>query len=415
MHNGQISTHQSQLNTKKLTDHVYVNTLIKNEGDFPIRAEYQDSRSLNILGVSADFKVALVRAKIPLDNVPIMLHQPSTYYLSFGLSDNADPASPHNVTEVLEPIEIPYHSYSKFTYNNLGFENERPIYYVSEFLDGLNVALATKWIEAKSNLNYDNALGEFSASRPPFFWYNPKSNLIEFVCPKRDAESPSGPAIPFYPTDRTGVKLLISTELHTLLNGFPSRYYGEEGNVTNGINLPYHLDFKFYPPVGEDPVLDAAEISQVVSGLQINGTSIDSFNNGYTQIAQEYSSVSAFRQFVKLLFTSSIHLHKEIFMRAGSGSKAESLEILTDLEFLDYTPPHQRLNAFNIPQGEWRYHDLKDEGPLNRFDLKIYIVYRNGQSYPLIIAPNEEFSAKWMFSRKNHNSLYQISHSDTIQ
>jgi hypothetical protein len=391
--------------SNKITDHYYANVIIKNDSDRIITAEYDSTRDIAILGQQNDFKIALIRAKIPLDSMPLFLFEDLKYYISFGLSSNPDPLKPHATNNILEPKEIQY-----IPYNNqpiLGFELTKPVFYYSEFLEMINTQLEALWEEAIVDANYIPIFNaNYVSTAPPFFRFNQLSNIIELVCPRNNKTNPGDPECPFYPTNLNGIKILMSSPLHVFLNGFASTYYSELG-VTGvppippslvPVTLTYHLNIR----------TTFKDLGTTVTDFE---TENDLYPAGdYLCITQDYSSISAFRQFVKLVLTSTLSVAKESLLISGQGGTPQTLEVLTDLEFLDFAPAIHRQNAFLIPRAEWRFQDIKDSGPLRRFDIKVFVQYRNSRELiRLPILPGEEFSAKFAFVRRKHNELKQIT------
>jgi hypothetical protein len=196
----------------------------------------------------------------------------------------------------------------------------------------------------------------------------------------------------------------MSSELWNFFNGFSSTHY-VDGNPNPNENLRYHLNIKV---VSQKRSQVTGRITEVVKPL--GGVPVVKYGSDYYRLPQDYSSVSTFKQFVKLVITSNVHVVREVVLRNDIDGVPRSQEMLTDLEFLEFLGSEHRLNAFNLPRSQWRYHDIKDSGPINRFDLRIFIEYRNQEQIILPILPGEEFSAKFVLERKWNNELYQVSH-----
>ncbi len=395
----------SQDKSTKITDYQYVNTIITNRTNEPITAEYNDTRNHNILGVGSDFKIALTRAKIPLDGIPLFLFEEDKYFISFGLSTDDDEIKPTETGFVLNTRIVQYRPYSDK--GIASFHNKFPVFYVSDFIDMVNKELEVLWNNVFADVNYEPTLGwdgaafNYSIISPPRFSYDAGSNLLSFLAPTNaDTGLLNKPTSCFYPTDRLGIKLLMSANLWNFFNGFSSNHY-VDGLPAPNQALQYHLNIKVNAIAGRNVV---SRITDVVQTTGLLKYSLD-----YYAIYQDYSSVSSFKQFVKLVITSNIHVVREVILRNDVQGIPNSQEILTDLEFLEFLGSQHRLNAFNLPRSQWRYHDLKDSGPIQRFDLRVFVEYRNGVQIILPILPGEEFSAKFVFERKWHNDLYQIS------
>jgi hypothetical protein len=53
-----------------------------------------------------------------------------------------------------------------------------------------------------------------------------------------------------------------------------------------------------------------------------------------------------------------------------------------------------------ITTSEWRFFDMHNDGPIQLFDLQVFVDYTTGENEIVLVPPNEEFFLKLHFKLK---------------
>lgn len=377
--------------SNKVTDYYYTNVLINNDSDNIIVGNYNTTQNVPILGEIQDFQMAVVRLRVPMSNVPLFLYESNKYFIAFGLS--VPPNGPGDTANIISKTEVPYVDASDPLQPITGLANERPVYYYSDWLDMVNAALETVWNSAFTFPIYAVALAGLNQASVPYFRYVCDSGCIELVIPSR-ADGTSA----FFPSNPTGIKILMTSALFNFFNGFPAYYYGEDG--PSAIFAPTPPALTYHLNIRTDPKLQTnlPQMGTLPPGL-------------YYCIKQDYSSISSFQQVARIILTTTIAVIKETILSESKEGLPQKLEVLTDLE-VEATDNILKEDIIFNPAGKWRFHNFKDQGDLRRLDLRVLVQYNNLKIIPLTLLPGKHINCKLAFVRRLHNDLKQITDED---
>ena len=436
--------------SNKVTNHVYANISINNVPKpgvpkEPALAEYLVEQNQPILSHQEDFQLRVVRFKIPMSETPLFIYEPDTFYLALAIveEDDAFPLNdPRRVihTSILAPREILHEQqiavYNEAKDNIRGYKNG--VYHVNDFLRQVNVQLRFLWDQALGLPQYTDIItgtgGTFVNEYPRLNW-SPSQNRFYFELPlRRDAGEiytsmfypgryDNGAVPP--PGQRQSIRIMMSSELYTLFNGFPAFDFGPKGvrsgttnlfipELTHGLSLEHNRG----TTCRQDNVLYGW---QNPAGLP-PGTSPEISNAGvptdnllpypYQCIYQEQTSIFAWQRSSRILLASSMGFVKETAVFNDSDGRPKTFEVLTDFAIQQDSSASPREYIYYNDQGANRYIDTKSTGVLSRIDIKIFIEYDNGFRIPLFISPRQEVNIKLAFDRKDHNTLKQISNAE---
>jgi hypothetical protein len=400
--------------SNKLTDFFYANIIINNDNtDKNIEATYTSTQNLPLIGRQEDFEMRVVRFKIPMGTVPLFLYKSNTYYISIG--KGVDRADPSLISDVVAPIEVQFTQ--KFQADpNMPKVYQQGVYAIEDFLREVNDAIGEAWI---------NILAPIVPTSFPYIKL--VNNAFEFVMPLVSNATVGGDLTNVYsewfPIKQDGYRLLMSAPLYTLFEGFSSyRWSAVTGLVdTGGTSYP---ELQYAITINDYSVKDVFQVPTAPGQYNNTGNRVDFYNTllqGGADVAEQQgvdyfhcykqgqSSVYAWLQASRILITSSMSVVREAILIAKDDNRPERLELLTDFFIEQNNLVSHREYIYYNDQGNERYMNLKDEGPLRRVDMRVFIEFEQGALIPLFIMPGAEINLKLGFRRKWHNDLYQIS------
>lgn len=426
-----VEQNTGQGESNKVTNHVYSNILISNNSDDLIRAEYVVNQTQPILSHQEDFQLRLVRFKIPMSAVPMFIFERERYYLSLAVvTENFDPTPPppgtpypvplETHTNVLAPIEVPF--YPQLTPYESAKAQEPAyrdgVYHINDFLRGVNRVLRELWDQALADPAYQAIINTATVqpNEYPRLNFSTAQNRFVFELPMRRDDTDrystmfwAGRHDNFPEGNRPAIRILMSSDLYSLFNGFPAFDFGPLGvnrtqpRLNYGLSLHFNREdccscpHRFYT---RDP-----------DGLESVPDDDNLIPYPYQCAYQEQTSVYAWQHASRLLIASSMGFVKETLVsneRNTSGTP-DSFEVLTDFALQQDANTSSREYIYYNDQGGMRYIDTKATGVLNRVDVRIFVEFDNGVRIPLYIKPHHEVNLKLAFDRKPHNDIVQIS------
>lgn len=326
-------------------DNTYINIELYNKAqvnavNYPVRCETNIQQASNILENASNYKMAIERFTVP-GNIPMFIYP-----------DNGNDlyrVEIYNTTSNLYSIKnLNYNPVNTFRQ----FENKlypRGFYSYIEFLNLVNSAILSAHNELKAN---DNT---YTSSYAPYLRYEASSQLFSLT-------------FPIVWLNNTNWQLRFSYNLY--ISYFPS--FASKDNDTV---VPTHLPVEIY-----------------MNSLLGNEKPND--NTSYI-IYTESPCVACWQQLQKILFTTNtIPVNSEII----SSSDNRTRSVLLDFE---PTPDNQSTIPFQYFASTYRWVDLISYNPLNNIQLAVLIQYKDGDVYPLYIAPNEGFTVKMIIRGKN--------------
>ena len=421
--------------TNKLTEHHYANLFVRNTENKEIVASYSSTQNLPLLGHQQDFEVLITRLKIPMSAMPLFLFEENEYRIGLGVYQVSgddlqyETTQPENIEQVNNLVKLRPHFTPNLSFNN---DFERGVYSYSEFLRQVNFALLDAWIEVFSGWQANispffellqfNGIGAFITNGSdeidaiknaslfaPYFKIDECCNKITFVSPIYEL-SVANSCIDLFdanyeatflnPGERYRLRVTMSPKLYSFFNGFSAFTTRPNPNVPADANIFLNHDIDYDNNI--------KEVACVTGGP----TRI------HTQI-QDQPSLFSWQKASRILIGSTMSIVKEAVLIEGDSGAPSRLEVLTDYAFeQDNTLSNKEYIYFN-DQGAERWYNIKDEGPLRRFDFNIYVEYppvkypgdTNAVSriLPLLIEPGQEVNVKMKFRRKKFNETFQIS------
>lgn len=346
-------------------------------GSSPVVMEYNVTKNIPILDNCSDYYCAVVKATIPLDELPIMIvpivpNQPDSnktplviginyagvrysQFLSY-IPDNNQTAPVQN-----SQLQVVTSYYFMYSYNTM----------INMINIGLNVAYIASGIQA--------LFPPGTAPPAPYFYLDPNTNLISLICSNIFTTSPAIAPLTSMPM------IYMNTELNTYLDSFRTSFlgydklFGEEYVfILNGVIFPN--DINGYSPFGVAP------------------TNPPSFY----KFTQEYSSLEywvALRKIV--IITNTIPVNTE-------SVPTTNIELNSQLPVLISLAPPVESSAGTSrsilnydPSPQYRLIDLISNNPLQTINLRIYWQDRDGNVYPLLLSVFQRVSIKLGFFKKN--------------
>jgi hypothetical protein len=333
-------------------DILYYNITMYNDlkEEKPILAQMNETRVSPIVERCSDYLVGVQRFTIPI-NIPLQIYpeqsQADNLY-RVGLT--------YKSTTITKPVR--YISYS----NIFEYVSNREILSIQQILDMTNQA----YQECFNDLIIADP--SFAGNRPPVFVYDANARLFTLYAPDIYSNY-QNPAL------YCGI---------TMTFPFYLNYFNSLASKGPPLNPPGSLDIVF--------IVENRLENTFVSGPIT-----------YYKMQGEYDPRSVFNHFSGIQFrTSTIPANPE-FLESENN---ESIRILTDFEpFAGYSngDPVQ-FSTSGI--SNVRLHAMNSDKPLLNIDLKIYIEYKTGETFPLYLFENDLATIKLVFVKK---SLYEMT------
>ncbi len=380
-----------------------------------LEAAHIDNRTQPILSNMNDWELRVERFKIPGVTIPLMIfldngvpttanNYLSPYYMAFtrGVDDSDITPAVQVIFSPQTPTNIP--PFNGPPYN-------RFIFYYTAFMQLINNALATLWVQASTNPAYDDLFVDgVTAHTPPYFALDSTTNYFKLVCPTYDT-LPDAVPTPFQTTDLdfnpNGINLLMSSNLFYYFTGFPEFFYGQQGipTVMNGAQ----------PSAGQTVYLNYKLLLNI-NPLNLQTlppfSSNDEYNN-VNVVYQDYASISLWQTLTRVIITTDAPVEYEsVTIKGPTSGQPYTMNVLTDYEIpaLDSGQQRQYLYYNAITNSRWL--NFKASGYLDRFNVRIAVEFNNLQTVPLFIPPTFESTVKVAFRRRKAYDLLQYTKHD---
>lgn len=372
----------------KASDFNYTNVIMNNPGPQIVTADYYEERRIPFIGDMESYQIAITRIKIPTSSIPLFEFQHNSYYVSFTLG-------PDNTN----PITVPVSYYLVKSRDKQDF-----VWNYSDFLNMVNLALSDLWAQAVANpaYNIDPSLANF----PPYFLLQEASPFVQLILPYDNAEPFGTPFHRFSATSpppsemlATNINLFMSGQLYYFFSGFPSYSYRPEG-ATGDVNLMNR--FIFYPQ----------KLQEGLTTLQTMGTDPAYATRTAITVFPDYSFLYLWQKLSRVFVTSAMPIHFEALSVRGDQGEARTIQMLNDWEVSPTADGRQREYINFAVQGEPRWHNFTNTGPLTILHLQFHLQLSDLTTMPLEILPGFEVSTKILFQRRWSTAIKQYSEEE---
>jgi hypothetical protein len=316
-------------------DIIYYNITMYNDlaEEKPILAEMNETRVSPIVERCSDYLVGVQRFTVPV-NIPLQI------YPEESQADNIyKVALTYLTTTIIKPVK--YISYS----NIFEYVPNREILSIQQILDMTN--------DAYQKCFDDLIIADpsFAGNRPPFFVYDPNARLFTLYAQDIYSNYQN-------PANYCGI---------TMTFPFYLNYFNSIPTKGPPLNPPGSLDIVF--------IVENRLENTLVSGPVT-----------YYKMQGEYDPRSVFNHLSGVQFrTSTIPANAEFLQSENN----ESIRILTDFEAEAGYSNGDPVQFSTSGISNVRLHAMNSDKPLLNIDLKIYIEYKTGQTFPLYLFEND--------------------------
>ena len=314
----------------------------------PILAQMTETRSSPLLDNCSDYYIGVQRFTIPV-NIPLQIYPNATNVANLykiGLT--------YSSSTVVKVID--YISYS----NIFEYVKNREIIAVQQILDMINLAYKKAYEDL---ILLQPALAGIADA--PFFLYEPSTRLISLLANEVYGNWEKGP-----PLVNCAITMTFPFYLQYLI-GIPTR------------GPPFN-------PSG------APDIVFIVRDTLINRLTIA--GKTYIKMSSEFDMRSLYNQFSNIIFeTSSIPSIPEYIQAENNVTKRILVDFEPSAGFSNGDPVQFSTSGLS----NVRWHAMNAQVPLSTFDIKIYIQYKTGETFPLYLLEGDLATIKFVFIKKD--------------
>jgi len=365
----------TQSRSYKDGDNIYLNITFQPNymSNTPYLLEYNVTKDTPILEKMSDYYISVIRFDIPLGEIPttimpIIPNQPNPNLspLIIGVSYN-NINYPQNVIyvsqdiiSIISPIQNkPTQVVTKYYY----------IYSYYWMIELINTALLLSYNSSTLPLL-------FPGSTPPYFTYEPSTQLISLIVPKFFVKL-TAPALSI-------PKININYSLFQYLESFTW-----ESNVLNLAKFEYSLSTTYLKDI---------------NGYALFGT-LPSNPPEYYKITQSELIIQYWNPITKILLTSdTIPILKEFVQASNLSGLSPNIPIISDFTPIITRSGDGRSTAYYLPSAEYRKIDMLSDLPLNKISIKVYWEDIYGNINQLAIGSFLQANLKIAFL---HKSMYK--------
>lgn len=347
-------------------DNVYFNVEIKSNNSKRLTiAEYDATRTRNIVDKANDYYLAVLRFTIPSFSVPLLVFEPQENDPTLGV---------YSVTLEYEgDVSRAYVPY--LSTNSLPDTNAE--YYYQYSIQSVVLMINQAFENAFVGLNSPPV-----GSVAPYLSFSPETNLFTLW----------GNADDYDISNAISNKILIyfNEYLWTLLYGFPKNRLNTSNSLDTNDGRDVRIEMKYYgnnysaPNNPNDPITN------------------------YITVTQDNSSLYNWNPYKKIVLKTSLLPIQSEYSR-GSGDVNE--KILTDFTPFN-TLDDLRSTYQYVPSGQYRLIDFLSTGPITNIDVDIYWQDSNDRLIPLQLPWNSQANIKLGFLKK---SLYHNYWMDPVE
>lgn len=372
-------------------DFVYYNTTIQHNPNYrrdePSPANTFDTRTDIVLQDPTKYYGSIMRFSIPAINIPISIwpilkFQPdinkSIYSFSMVYGENVVQEY-INYFPTNSTATIPQSPVGKNQDNSSGYYFVYDYQHIVDMFNGaLTVCLNNLKVLASPDL--DNAV-------VPFFIWNESSSTVSLYCPLSSD--------PSYDTAQENhISIYFNNALVPLMQGF---YYNSLGYVS---------------PSGLDNLL-LIRNNNNVNVVEVKNPD-GSESEFYINYQMQYSAIDYWNDFQSLLLTTSMRITKEYSIPIGNNDGGNqtaqqnnySIAMLSDyvVDTVNSAGGQSARFVYNAVT-PYRLFEFTSSTPLKNFDLTLFWVDNNNNTYPLMITTGLQCSFKFIFIKK---SIYKM-------
>lgn len=319
----------------------------------PKLVDFSVNRSDIILMNPSNYRVAVNRFSLPTSSIPLFLYPENPSYYTITLTYDSNPLDPLNVVK----------QYTKnvlYVSSSVGdpYQNYRPVYYIQELINYVNVAFQSAYNDAVADLGV-----LYTPLARPYLTYDSNTQLITMWCETEYL-------------DFNTFGIFMNT---TLFKSFFSGLYAREArsNKLSGFN-----GFQIIP-------------QNLFTNVDLNTTLPDSVTPvDLYKVVEEFSSANSFNQLDRVAITTYELPISSSLLGTQRDTRAR---ILHDF-FLDDTFKNNTRLEYRQQRLQWI--DLKSSDPLSRIDIQVFLVYLDGTILRMWIDADERVDLSLLFVPK---------------
>lgn len=384
-----------------------VNSQLQSQTQSFVLANFVDSRTQPILDKADDYYMSVVRWSIPMSTVPLMIMQPLNYLPipPFpSMIPNTDPnligfAVGLNYFNGSEYVD--FNSYIQYEHQNnfdipmlpITMQNESYYYIYSyqHLINMINEAYATCLANLISV--YPAETGQL----PPFFTYDPITNLYTLHCTDNYQAPAINPADPNNPNPNIRFGSRTAITIWMGLNMWDSVFIP-------GFNICF-AGLKNFTIA--DPVTGFAYNKSIRLVVQNN---TDLPNTGVTLIKSEFPVISNSVSFQNIVLTSQTlpirneSINPTVFSNSQATSSSNNvIQIVSDYTYDTFASTQSitaRLGIVYTPS-VYRFTNLLSSSPLSTITIQAQYLDNVNILHPISLRSNSTFNFKLMFVKKS--------------
>jgi hypothetical protein len=347
-------------------------------GAAPISMDYTATKNIPILNRCSDYYCSVVKATIPLDELPIMImpivpNQADSDKTPLVIGIN------YNGTRYSQYLQYIADNTLTAPVQNATYQVITPYYYVYSFqvlIRMLNIAL-----DAAYTASGIPALFPPGTVPSPYFYLEPTTNLISLICPKIFSELPAVAPLAAMPT------IYMNTPLNTYIDSFQTSFQGYD------------------KPFGQDYVFILNGVGYPTNNMGYAPFGVAATNPpSFYKFTQEYPTLEYWVSLRKIIIiTNTIPVNLESVPTANIDINSQ-VPVLVALSPAVPSEAGQTRAILNYdPSPQYRLVDLISDNPLQTINIRVYWQDRSGDVYPLMLSVFQRASIKLGFFKK---SLY---------
>ncbi len=375
----------------KNVDYFYHNIVINNNGDGAIEAKIKDDKLIPVIDAQEEWKLSVLRFKVPLYLIPLFKFNETVdwYQITLRFESMVDPV------EITVPVLW-------LNDDGVNLNNEKNIYYYSQFLHMVNSCLYTAW-EALVNAVFIQhrliTLSHFSDA--PKIIYNSDTKLFSFVLPIKNVGAPA-PNPNLYsvfdfdneiwdvpPANDTPiannyhrVSIIFNNKLFNFFNGFPALKIDNNNNQFDYQMLIYDNPGNRYP------------------GTYFNELAPPAI---YLMVKADYPCLYSWHRVSRIIFMTNMSIMNENVTNNELIGQPNHVSILTDYE-IPQSDQTNREYLYYYNNSYDRYINITGVGPLRTIDFSVFYEMNDGTYSKLYLPPTSDLYLKLQFKRiKEHN------------
>ena len=234
-----------------------------------------------------------------------------------------------------------------------------------------NTALATAYATVQSAVG-----APLVANQPPFFYYNPNTQIIELYSVQSVSE---------YTNSGNFLQVFCNDIMQPYVHGF--KYY-----LVNYPTTSLLFNIQSYPN----------------SLTPINNVSFGSPAVNYIKVQQEYVSLNYWNMLRNIFITTTMPVQQEGYY-IGNGNNTIGQNLLLQSTLTDYIPDLTAGQQAGVAGSQfiynasslWRIFQINSHTPLYNFSAALYFTDQNNYQWPLGLFTKQQVNIKFMFIKKH--------------